>query len=621
MGVKGLWQLLREHSPDFHDKPYGPIPASKIRVDVGGSLSTTIRYTCSNTHSKINNAYRRLEHQLIKLSKKDQLVLYVDGHPAAEKAITHRQREQNRHKARDCVCKALATLQDHLQTNRRIRKHHIMTANKELRSAFNWTMDDRRAFVDCMANEGYEIILCATEADVKIAVNCKEEDVVVMGDSDLLIYKSVPAVWRPRGRAKSQRYSLYDKAAVLDSLDVASTRLVALVILSGNDYTGNIPSLGIETNRKLIKKLGDGALPEVIRKRDKDHINDWTCSSFDGALKVFVSMKQDRVGKTDGHRLQVQAFKLRELLSVRYKRYNSDLLPDRLLFTTVGTDDHLAEVRNVFKSNADVKRLLGCTADEVVSISYLGIDLGHTCVVGAYAYLTPDKESKVGRNRLRGRRKRVIRGRDPRGGKRNKVKIDSRTENEAQKAKNLKKTSTQPARSSATSSESWSEAEKLSISKIETTLPPQFQEAQMARSFGYLVLGVNEYYMSKKCPKREMFVSLSISIRRSYCRNREKYIHRDGMDGYNMVNVLRAYVERQEGPDYLNPVDEDGNHPWKDDYKCKAQPTWASGASTWAASKPDCDRKRPAKEVGNRSGRPAKKRMTAVAGTATDIAE
>ncbi|KAG0312235.1 hypothetical protein BGZ99_009645 [Dissophora globulifera] len=250
---------------------YRPIPASKIRVDVGGSLFTTIRYTCSNTHSKTNNAYRRLEHQLIKLSKKDQLVLYVDGHPAAEKAITQRQREQNRHKARDRARKALATLKDHLQNNKRIRKHHITTASKELRSAINWTVDDR-----------LRDILCATETDVKIVVDCKEEDVVVTSDSDLLIYKSVPAVWRPRGGAKSRWYSLYDKAAVLDALDVASTRLVALAILSGNDYTGNIPSLGIETNRKLIKKLGD---------RDKESI-------IKNALKVFVSMKQDRVETT-----------------------------------------------------------------------------------------------------------------------------------------------------------------------------------------------------------------------------------------------------------------------------------------------------------------------------------
>ncbi|KAG0059120.1 hypothetical protein BGZ92_006999, partial [Podila epicladia] len=190
--------------------------------------------------------------------------------------------------------------------------------------------------------------------------------------------------------------------------------------------------------------------------------------------------------KTNGYQLQVLAFKLRELLSVRYKRYSSDLLPDRLLTTTAGTDDHLTEVRNVFKTKEDVERLLGCTADQLASVSYLGIDLGQACVVGSYAYLPPGKEPKGGRNRHRGRRKRGSRGRKPRGSKCSKVKTDSRAKSgmrhinlvakqkavaqptlkhrrwmETQKAKALKKTSTLPAQSPAPRTESSTEAEEL----------------------------------------------------------------------------------------------------------------------------------------------------------------
>ncbi|KAG0062154.1 hypothetical protein BGZ92_006266, partial [Podila epicladia] len=310
MGATGLWCLLRkkEHAPDVHDKPHCPSPTSKIRVDVAGSQFSTIRYAYSNTHSDPNNAHRLLEHCLKKLGEKDRLVLYVDGYPAAEKAKTHDQREKGRHKARDRAHKALVVLEDRLQTNKRIRKHHIKNAAKEIRSAFSWTMEDRQAFVDYMANKGFQIILCATEADIKIAADCEKEDVVVSGDSDLLIYKSVSMVCRPMGRHKSQWYWLYDKAAVLDALDVTSTQLVALAVISGNDYTGNIPTLGIETNRKLIKKLEDKdeasiiqnylALPEVVFKTDKDNANVWTLSSFTNALKVFVTMKQDRAKMT-----------------------------------------------------------------------------------------------------------------------------------------------------------------------------------------------------------------------------------------------------------------------------------------------------------------------------------
>ncbi|KAG0082535.1 hypothetical protein BGZ93_002383 [Podila epicladia] len=252
-----------------------------MRVDVCGSQFSTIRYSYNKNHSDTNNAHRRLEHQPNKLGTKGELVLYVDGHPAAEKANTHNKREQDRHKARDRAHRALVTLEDRLQTNKRIRKHHITAVNKALKSAFSWTMEDRQAFVDYMAKKEYNIIMCDTKADIKIAADCEEEDVVVTGNSDLLIYKSVPAVWQPMRGGKSRR---------------------------GNDYTRNIPTLGIETNRKLIKKLDDGdeasiiqkylSLPEVIRKTDKDDANDWTSASFANALKVFVTMKQDHAETT-----------------------------------------------------------------------------------------------------------------------------------------------------------------------------------------------------------------------------------------------------------------------------------------------------------------------------------
>ena len=36
------------------------------------------------------------------------------------------------------------------------------------------------------------------------------------------------------------------------------------------------------------------------------------------------------------------------------------------------------------------------------------------------------------------------------------------------------------------------------------------------------------------------------------------------MAGHNTCNVLRGYVEKQERLDYLQPVDEHGTFPWKE---------------------------------------------------------
>ncbi|KAF8920072.1 hypothetical protein BGZ58_004460 [Dissophora ornata] len=200
--------------------------------------------------------------------------------------------------------------------------------------------------------------------------------------------------------------------------------------------------------------------------------------------------------KTDGYQLQLLAYKVRELNSVKYKRYHTDLLPDRLLTTTASTGDHLIEVRNVFKSKADVKRLLGCTDDDTDQVSYLDIDLSQAFVVGTYSSIPQDKNPKIGKRRChRQKKKRGSRGRRNRG------------------SGNCRKKS--------------------------------------ARALGYLVIGVHEYYTSKKCPRCLQFVAQTKSIRRLYCTYCKKSMHRDVLAGHNIVNILKSHVEKQERPLYL----------------------------------------------------------------------
>ncbi|KAG0322546.1 hypothetical protein BGZ99_003262 [Dissophora globulifera] len=63
-------------------------------------------------------------------------------------------------------------------------------------------------------------------------------------------------------------------------------------------------------------------------------------------------------------------------------------------------------------------------------------------------------------------------------------------------------------------------------------------------------------------PTCEQFVGQTDSIRRLYCYQCKKYMHRDSMAGHNIVNIARNQVEKQERPLYLHPVDKDGKYPW-----------------------------------------------------------
>jgi hypothetical protein len=99
--------------------------------------------------------------------------------------------------------------------------------------------------------------------------------------------------------------------------------------------------------------------------------------------------------RTDGFRLQVLSFKLRELNSVRYKRFHGDVLPAKITSTVGGVNYYLTEIRNVVKSRDDVKRLLECEPEDV---NIIGLDLGQTCVVGASAVLSNGRTGKNGVN-------------------------------------------------------------------------------------------------------------------------------------------------------------------------------------------------------------------------------
>ena len=77
------------------------------------------------------------------------------------------------------------------------------------------------------------------------------------------------------------------------------------------------------------------------------------------------------------------------------------------------------------------------------------------------------------------------------------------------------------------------------------------------------MVGVNEFYTSKKCPVCEEFVG-QVDMRRFYCSKCKAYMHRDVMAGHNMANVVRGHLLAQQRPCYLQPRDVDGNYPWEE---------------------------------------------------------
>lgn len=89
---------------------------------------------------------------------------------------------------------------------------------------------------------------------------------------------------------------------------------------------------------------------------------------------------------TNEFRLNLEAFKIKELQSARYKRLSPDKLPSRLTSTVAGTSDYLTEICHVIRSRDDVQSIWNCDPSD---IKIVGIDLGQAYVAGVSALL-PD---------------------------------------------------------------------------------------------------------------------------------------------------------------------------------------------------------------------------------------
>ncbi|KAG0222052.1 hypothetical protein BGW41_006261, partial [Actinomortierella wolfii] len=69
--------------------------------------------------------------------------------------------------------------------------------------------------------------------------------------------------------------------------------------------------------------------------------------------------------------------------------------------------------------------------------------------------------------------------------------------------------------------------------------------------WGYVVIGVNEYYSSKKCPAALGLWQGTKSMRCQYRGTYQEVVHRDAMAGHSLCNVMRVRLEKGERPDYL----------------------------------------------------------------------
>jgi hypothetical protein len=256
MGVLGLWRFLTRKGYEAvvifqHSVPSNTSePNPRYLIDVLGCIFMTI--LCAYSSLPLDRAHSVVEKALLIFAHPSSALIYLDGSPAEEKLLTHTSREKARTEALSKADECTTKLQDRVNQKLRVRKQQFVTIKTLLRKAFYWSPDARRGLAQYLRSKGWTVIECATEADLKIASDCKAGDIVISSDSDMLMYKNVTTIWRPISR---QRFLVYRIPDILATLGVSRTQFTVLGLVSHNDYNRNIYGLGCSTNFSIIKEL------------------------------------------------------------------------------------------------------------------------------------------------------------------------------------------------------------------------------------------------------------------------------------------------------------------------------------------------------------------------------
>ncbi|KAF9346559.1 hypothetical protein BGX26_001918 [Mortierella sp. AD094] len=276
---------------------------------------------------------------------------------------------------------------------------------------------------------------------------------------------------------------------------------------------------------------------------------------------------------TDGFGLYLLAFKLKELQSVRFRRLPDDRLPLRIASTVGGTDYYLQEIRNVIRAKEDIKELWP-KANNPCDIKILTLDAGQAFVVGAYAYLPgdPDAHYNLAVNQKLSESIAHAESNLPplRGPGASVVEYVKKLEEVEEQLSEFcgslgkKLNPTNPVLIGVGLGQFKSTGR---LSSLHSTFLDYF--IPLAQSLGYIVVGLNEYYTSKKCPDCQNFVA-QVTLRELYCPDCERYHRRDVMAAENMSRIVRGYLAEQKRPRYLQPKTADGRYPWasKAEYLC-----------------------------------------------------
>ncbi|KAF9402766.1 hypothetical protein BGZ76_007254, partial [Entomortierella beljakovae] len=209
-------------------------------------------YSSPDTESACETIHKALLKFISASQPTPHIIIYVDGAWSLEKHETHSKRIEKASKALEKAKKDFGLLEQRVHEGK-WPKQASMRFMKSLKQTMTLTDEDKRSLAEYLHAKKWIVITAEYEADVQIAEDCEDSDIVISRDSDMLVYENVSIIWRPISQG---RFLVYDINKVCSHLALPSRHhLTALGVVSKNDYNRNIRGLGSASNMSLIKNI------------------------------------------------------------------------------------------------------------------------------------------------------------------------------------------------------------------------------------------------------------------------------------------------------------------------------------------------------------------------------
>jgi hypothetical protein len=247
MGIIGAHSFLSEHEVINRDQDIDLDTTFKetdmICLDLLGSFYMKTLSSCRlQKYELVGYHLKRVFGQYFK-----RIHILIDGRKSQQKKYAHERRQEEKDKKLDRVESKLNAV---YTGEKRFSSYVKKSISKDLKACYSIKFQDKINLRNTLINMGFLCTIVSGEVDLECA---KTSHLTVITKDGDFFFHSIDVVLILRPSRDGVTFSRVKHSDILSKLDLSDLKFKLLGILSGNDYSPNIPQLGIKRNYEMLK--------------------------------------------------------------------------------------------------------------------------------------------------------------------------------------------------------------------------------------------------------------------------------------------------------------------------------------------------------------------------------